>query len=252
MSIKIKYPFKEVKKGYKEARNWWNTFILKPIMVPTLWFVANFTKLTPNTITTISLFLYILCGISFLNGNLILGAILFELGILGDAIDGKLARLKFKPTKFGAWYDTWVDNLGHFIAAITLGYGYYLLTNEKIWLLLGGVMFYIKIHHVLEGNMSLRLMGEKRYEKRISKGSEGQTGIIPKVKKFLLKRNLRDPLSGSDIKNLLFFVGPLFQILDILLIIIIPVFTIKSIIWFFYYKKELNHLDSLNSEELAM
>jgi len=247
MQIKIKYPLKEIKKGYKEARNWWNTFILKPIMVPTLWFTANFTRLTPNTITTLSLFLYLTCGIFFLRGDLTLGAIFFELGVLGDAIDGKLARLKFKSTKFGAWYDTWVDNLGHFIAAITLGYGYYLFTQNKIWLLLGGLMFYIKIHHVLEGNMSLRLMGEKRYEQRISKGSDGQKGWIPTIKKFLLKRGLRDPLSGSDIKNLLFFVGPLFRILDILLLIILPIFFIKSMIWFCYYKKELDHLDSINS-----
>ena len=136
MERKMRYPFKELKKAYKPARNWWNTFILKPVMLPTLWFVANFTPFSPNAITTISLILYIICGYFFSQGNLLVGAIFFELGVIGDAIDGKLARLKGITNKFGAYYDTWVDTIGHFIAAITLGYGMYVVTSQPIWMLI--------------------------------------------------------------------------------------------------------------------
>jgi hypothetical protein len=88
-------------------------------------------------------------------------------------------------------------------------------------------------------------MGKEKYKEKISgMGDSDQNGLIVKIKKWLLKRGLRDPLSGSDMKNLLFFIGPLFRILDVILMIVIPIYLIKVIIWFIYYKRELSHLDS--------
>lgn len=241
----MKYEFATLKKSYKPARNWWNTFVLQPVMLPTLWFVANFTRLRPNTISFISFILYLLCGFFFTRGNLVLGAIFFELGVLGDAIDGKLARLKYKPTKFGAYTDTWVDTWGHFIAAITLGIGMFVNTGNHWWLLMGGIMFFIKIQHSIEALMTSNLISPDKY-KRVVVGigaKKEQKGFLMSVRKFLLKRRLRDPLSGSDIKNLLFFVAPLFGILTIMLIIIIPLFLLKAIFWFFYYRNILKKID---------
>ena len=184
----MKYSIKDINKVHKTARNWLDSFLLDPVISIFFWITANFTSLTPNAVTIISLGLYIACGLLFLNGNLLLGGIAFYLGVLGDAIDGNLARLKFKPTKFGAWLDTWVDTVGQAIAAITLGYGYYLYTQNEIWLLLGGVMLFIKFHHNLESNTALKLMGDKRYKARVSEGNEGQDGIIGRIRKYLLKK----------------------------------------------------------------
>ncbi|MBC8495911.1 CDP-alcohol phosphatidyltransferase family protein [archaeon] len=245
--MKIKYSMAEIRGSHKIGRNWVHTFLLKPTVMGTTWLVANFTNISPNTISAISGLFYIVCGYFFLTANLpwhlFWGAVFFYLGILLDAVDGKIARLKNKSSKFGAWFDSYIDVWGQSIAAITLGYGYFLYTGNHVWLLLGGVMLFIKFHHNLESNVALQLMGEKNYERRISKDNLGQTGLIGKIKGWLLKKGLRDPVSGSDIKVLFFVIGPMFLILDYILMIIIPIFLIKAVIWFFYYKKELMLLD---------
>ena len=69
------------------------------------YFVANFTRLSPNQITGFSIFFELLGGVSAFFGNLKLGVLLFFIGAILDGVDGTIARLKNKTSKFGEYLE---------------------------------------------------------------------------------------------------------------------------------------------------
>ncbi len=82
-----------------------------------------FLFLEPNYITILGLCFALLVMISFYYKNLILALIFLILSSLMDAIDGYIARIKGKVSKFGAFLDSNVDRLSD--ALILLGIGFY-------------------------------------------------------------------------------------------------------------------------------
>ncbi|MCS7149293.1 MAG: CDP-alcohol phosphatidyltransferase family protein [Caldimicrobium sp.] len=72
-------------------------------------------RLSPNTITSLSLILGSASALAYYWGNLLTGLFLLLLSGLFDLLDGEVARFREHPTKFGAVYDwladKWVDGL---------------------------------------------------------------------------------------------------------------------------------------------
>jgi len=73
-------------------------------------FVEIFKKLnvTPNQVTVLGFLFYLAAGLCFWQGSYgvnILGAILFNLGLVMDCADGKLARVTGKTSNIGVWLD---------------------------------------------------------------------------------------------------------------------------------------------------
>jgi len=68
--------------------------------------------LTPNRITTISIFILVASGAAFALGALKLGGAFLLLSGLFDLLDGKVARRSGTVSKFGAFYDSTMDRLG--------------------------------------------------------------------------------------------------------------------------------------------
>ncbi len=72
------------------------------------------TPITPNQV---SLFVAILCGLGLwltARGsmtNALLGSVVILIATYVDCVDGEIARLKLLSSKFGAWFDTIVDEL---------------------------------------------------------------------------------------------------------------------------------------------
>lgn len=78
------------------------------------------TSLTPNQITLIGLFFFILAGLLFLMENFIIGGVILYIGALIDGVDGKIARLKLKQSNFGACFDSITDRFGDAWIILTL------------------------------------------------------------------------------------------------------------------------------------
>ena len=97
---------------------------LRPIFAPLIKFLAKgFVKLriTPNIATLIMLFFSIVSSLSLilLNNLLLFGIFIFITGIM-DGIDGAIARLTNKNSKFGAFFDSSMDRLSEGIIYLAI------------------------------------------------------------------------------------------------------------------------------------
>lgn len=87
-------------------------------------------KVTPNQLTLAGLALNFLAGWAYSGGLFILGGMLVLVGALGDLLDGPLARLTAKTSKFGAFLDSTVDRYSDFF--LFGGVTYY-FAQEESW-----------------------------------------------------------------------------------------------------------------------
>ena len=93
------------------------------------------TGLSPNVITVIGFLLMV--GVAFVlaRGYLVLGGLLIIAAVLFDAIDGTLARMMGRTSRFGAFLDSTLDRFSE--AIIFLGLFIYLIgQGQKIELIL--------------------------------------------------------------------------------------------------------------------
>jgi phosphatidylglycerophosphate synthase len=73
------------------------------------WVGKHFAFLTPNTWTTLSLFVAIAAYIAVLKQHFFLGAVVFAVSSFMDLVDGKVARMNGRATKLGAFWDGTID-----------------------------------------------------------------------------------------------------------------------------------------------
>ena len=88
--------------------------------------LLSHTRVTPNFITLAGLAIAIVSALFYARGsylNYVVGAILFFISGLFDDIDGMLARLKFRESAFGTWFEGFVDNATYLLlfGGMTLG-----------------------------------------------------------------------------------------------------------------------------------
>lgn len=97
----------------KSTDGFWSRHLNRPISTRISRVLCRF-PITPNQITVVTALLGIASGFVFAAGgfwNTVAGALLFHAASVIDGIDGELARLKFKASKFGQWLDTVADTL---------------------------------------------------------------------------------------------------------------------------------------------
>jgi len=95
-------------------------------------------KIPPNFFTLISLLFGFFCFLSLVKNNLISAIIFFIFASLLDFIDGAVARVSQKATKFGAYLDTICDR--YVEAMVFFGFLFLPLPNfifpAKVWIFL--------------------------------------------------------------------------------------------------------------------
>ncbi len=129
------------------------------------------TRITPNQVTILSLFLGLISGLLFSFGYqiyLIIGIVLLQLSVFLDYLDGNLAREKNSMSAFGCWLDSFGDRIIDFFVFFGLAWGAFSITgNYLIWILcsliLGG--HYLIVFNYLAVIVSI-------YEMRITKKIE--------------------------------------------------------------------------------
>ena len=78
------------------------------VLTPIVRVIAR-VGLTPNMLTVIGLLLNVLVAAVLARGSLALGGVLLLLAASFDALDGTLARLTGRQTRFGAFFDSTLD-----------------------------------------------------------------------------------------------------------------------------------------------
>src|SRR6266567_8021636 len=118
----------------------WYSRLLQPFLL----LLPDF-GVTPTMLTISSLLLILVSGFVLSQNHLITGGIFLLLGGLLDGIDGELARVTSRTTKFGAFLDSICDHCGDF--ALSLGLLWLYLNNRAstevvlIFVALFGSMF---------------------------------------------------------------------------------------------------------------
>ncbi len=94
------------------------------------------TKITPNQITLFGMSIGITGAIllSFPSYWLqLIGAFLFLFCVIIDGMDGEVARLKLKESRFGHYLDIITDNIVHVCIFVGIGYGLYRKTGNELY-----------------------------------------------------------------------------------------------------------------------
>ncbi len=96
--------------------------------------------ITPNQITLASLVAALLAAWGYMQGSYgwaIAGGLALSLSYLLDNADGEIARLKGLQSRFGEFFDTFVDWLAHAAFFVGLGMGVVAAGGGEIWLWMG-------------------------------------------------------------------------------------------------------------------
>jgi phosphatidylglycerophosphate synthase len=86
------------------------------------------TRITPNAITFGGLLVAVLGAFEFARGSYahyVAGALLFFVSGLFDEIDGMIARIKFRESAFGTWFEGFVDNATYLAVLVGIVVGLY-------------------------------------------------------------------------------------------------------------------------------
>jgi len=113
--------------------------------------IANNTKITPNQLTFMPLFLYIITAILFYvhkQPYLIFGGVVFLLSYFMDQLNGSLARIKNMANDFGSWLDGISDTFGLTLVYFGATFGVYNISKDSfIW-----VFGFLAVTSYLYGN----------------------------------------------------------------------------------------------------
>ena len=114
-------------------------YLNRPLSIRLTRLLLN-TKIAPNHISIFAFILGILgAGFFFLGGyiNLIIGGILAQMASVVDGCDGEIARLKFKASEFGGWFDAVLDRYGDAFLLFGLTYHVYLIDDRFLYIIIG-------------------------------------------------------------------------------------------------------------------
>ncbi|MGP3911865.1 CDP-alcohol phosphatidyltransferase family protein [Nonomuraea sp. 10N515B] len=119
----------------------WSRYLIKP---------AVKLKLSPNTVTGVSVGLALLAAVWFsagTQGGRLLGALLFYLSFTLDCLDGQLARYTRTFSPLGAWADCMADRIKEYIVYVGLAFG---STDPGIWYLAVAAMILQVVRHAID------------------------------------------------------------------------------------------------------
>lgn len=215
----------------------WGRFVIRPIADRILWFVANYTILTPNEITLIGFIFGIGSALCFLQASaiyLVLGAFLYQLSYAIDCVDGGLARLKKKQSEFGLYFDNVLDILKVSIVIFCFSYGQFYASGNFLFIAVGysfacalliGFIHFLLIEKIVNSRkkQSLDSSEEKsaiRSHNRPWTDVQGGKKKTFAFKHLLKKYNISIFPTSTDLEALNFFIIPILLIFGINLILI--------------------------------
>lgn len=126
----MKYSYNSIQKSFHSQEPWINVFILKYITLPLVYVMVNYTKITPNIISILSISFGVYSAYNYMLGNVFLGGLMYFISYIFDATDGKVARITKTGKPYGAWLDICIDRFNLVLITTAIAYNYYTNTND--------------------------------------------------------------------------------------------------------------------------
>ena len=157
-----------------------------------VFFLRKFSKLltwlavrvnaTPNQVTLISFAIGLYSAFCFTNGTFsqtLLGAVLLQLSIIVDCVDGELARYTRKFSKLGAWLDAVTDRVKEYMVFLGLAIGAE-KSGQDLWIPALVMMLIQTFRHLSDYNFarSIKQRAEEQFLAPIDFSADFD-GIIP-------------------------------------------------------------------------
>jgi phosphatidylglycerophosphate synthase len=157
-----------------------------------VFFLRKFSKLltwlavkvhaTPNQVTLLSFAIGLYSAYLFSRGTFVTilsGAILLQLSIIVDCVDGELARYTRKFSKLGAWLDAVTDRVKEYTVFLGLAYGAS-LDGKALWIPAMAMMAIQTFRHLSDYNFaqSVKIRAEETFMTSVEFMAEFD-GIVP-------------------------------------------------------------------------
>jgi hypothetical protein len=113
-------------------------------------------KMTPNQVTLISFAVGIYAAYQFSQGtfwSIFAGAVLLQLSIIIDCVDGELARYTRQFSQLGAWLDAITDRIKEYLVFFALAYGA-AKDGRDLWIPAMGMMLFQTFRHLSDYNFA--------------------------------------------------------------------------------------------------
>jgi hypothetical protein len=132
-----------------------SVFVLRKFSKLLTW-VAVRIGATPNQVTTLSFLIGLYSAYLFSRGEflpILLGALLLQVSIIVDCVDGELARYTRKFSKLGAWLDAVTDRVKEYLVYLGLAYGA-AKSGENLWVPAMALMLIQTFRHLSDYNFA--------------------------------------------------------------------------------------------------
>ena len=133
----------------------YSVFFLRKISKLLTW-IAVKLKMRPNQITVISFLIGIYSAYLFSKGtttNYLLGALLLQVSLIVDCVDGELARYTRNFSDLGAWLDAVTDRVKEYLVFFAMAYGA-AKNGQDLWGLAGFMMIFQTFRHISDYNFA--------------------------------------------------------------------------------------------------
>ena len=158
----------QLRNAIKKKDGWLASIFSGPIANILLIFICDVKWITPNCVTTSSLFTCILAAAFISVGApifLITGAVLVQIVFILDCLDGQLARYREASSNFGAWYDRVTDRIKDFLIYFSIAFGHFRVYSDwKIWPLAMSSLFIVYLFDYYV-NQDIKLEAVKNVDK---------------------------------------------------------------------------------------
>ncbi len=133
----------------------YSVFFLRKISKLFTWLAVRL-KMTPNQVTLISFAIGLLSAYEFSKGSfwaIFIGAVLLQLSIIIDCVDGELARYTRQFSQLGAWLDAITDRIKEYLVFFALAYGA-AKSGRDLWIPAMGMMLFQTFRHLSDYNFA--------------------------------------------------------------------------------------------------
>ena len=133
----------------------YSVFFLRKISKLFTWLAVRL-KMTPNQVTLISFGIGLLSSYEFSKGSfwaIFAGAVLLQLSIIIDCVDGELARYTRQFSQLGAWLDAITDRIKEYLVFFALAYGA-AKNGQNLWIPAMGMMLFQTFRHLSDYNFA--------------------------------------------------------------------------------------------------
>jgi phosphatidylglycerophosphate synthase len=153
---KIKIPMLRLKLANRANDGFFSVFFLRRVSKLLTWAAVK-VGATPNQVTIASFAIGLYAAFLFAHGDtwsLVGGAILLQVSIIVDCVDGEIARYTRKFSELGAWLDAITDRVKEYAVFLGLAYGAFVHNGQNLWVLAAVLMAIQTFRHLSDYNFS--------------------------------------------------------------------------------------------------